>query len=66
MRKPRILLADDHRIFVAGLQKLLESDFEVAGTVEAMGADVKNVKPGDRVIAMQDFGADLTFFPPLE
>jgi DNA-binding NarL/FixJ family response regulator len=32
--KPRILLADDHRIFVAGLQKLLESDFEVVGTVE--------------------------------
>jgi DNA-binding NarL/FixJ family response regulator len=32
--KPRILLADDHRMFVAGLQKLLESDFEVVGTVE--------------------------------
>jgi CheY-like chemotaxis protein len=34
MLKHRILLADDHRIFLAGLQKLLSSDFDVVGTVE--------------------------------
>jgi DNA-binding NarL/FixJ family response regulator len=34
MLKPRILLADDHRIFLAGLQKLLSSDFDIVGTAE--------------------------------
>ena len=34
MLKARILLADDHRIFLAGLQRLLNSDFDVVGTVE--------------------------------
>ena len=29
--KPRILLADDHSLVVAGLSKLLEKDFEIAG-----------------------------------
>jgi DNA-binding NarL/FixJ family response regulator len=33
MKKTRVLLADDHRIFLAGLQKLLESDFDVVGAV---------------------------------
>jgi DNA-binding NarL/FixJ family response regulator len=32
--KPRILLADDHLMFLAGLQKLLERDFDVVGTAE--------------------------------
>jgi DNA-binding NarL/FixJ family response regulator len=30
-RKPRIVLADDHSLVVAGLSKLLEKDFEIAG-----------------------------------
>ncbi|HZT32606.1 MAG TPA: response regulator transcription factor [Bryobacteraceae bacterium] len=34
MKKPRVLLADDHRMFLAGLQKLLESDFDVVGAVQ--------------------------------
>lgn len=29
--KPKILLADDHSLVVAGLSKLLERDFEIAG-----------------------------------
>jgi len=33
MKKARVLLADDHRIFLAGLQKLLEEDFDVVGVV---------------------------------
>ena len=34
MKKIRVLLADDHRMFLAGLQKLLESEFEIVGAVE--------------------------------
>jgi DNA-binding NarL/FixJ family response regulator len=34
MPKPRVLIADDHRIVVEGLKKLLEPEFEVAGTVQ--------------------------------
>lgn len=32
--KPRVLLADDHSIFLAGVQKLIEDRCEVVGTVE--------------------------------
>jgi DNA-binding NarL/FixJ family response regulator len=32
--KPRILLADDHRIVAEGLRNLLAADFEIIGTVE--------------------------------
>jgi len=34
MGKPRILIADDHKIFAEGLKRLLDSDFEIAGVVE--------------------------------
>lgn len=34
MKKIRVLLADDHRMFLAGLQKLLESEFKIVGAVE--------------------------------
>lgn len=33
MNQPRVLLADDHRMFVQGLQNLLEDEFELVGTV---------------------------------
>ncbi len=32
--KPRILLADDHRIVIDGLRQVLEPDFDVVGSVE--------------------------------
>lgn len=32
--KPRVLLADDHSILLAGLRRLVEEDCEVVGTVE--------------------------------
>ena len=32
--KPRVLLADDHRIVAEGLKGILEKDFELAGIVE--------------------------------
>ena len=34
MKKPRILLADDHKIVIEGLRSLLETEFELVGTVE--------------------------------
>ncbi len=33
MKKPRVLLADDHSLVVAALRKLLEPEFEIIGTV---------------------------------
>jgi DNA-binding NarL/FixJ family response regulator len=47
-RKPRLLLADDHAIFVEGLFRLLEPDFEIVGLVQdgrAMVTDTINLKP---------------------
>jgi DNA-binding NarL/FixJ family response regulator len=34
MSKPRLLLADDHRLVLDGLQRLLEPEFDVVGAVE--------------------------------
>ena len=34
MKRPRILLADDHRIVAEGLRGLLEPEFELVGIVE--------------------------------
>jgi DNA-binding NarL/FixJ family response regulator len=33
MNRPRVLLADDHTMILAGLTSLLESDFDLVGTV---------------------------------
>jgi len=41
MTKPRVLLADDHRIVTEGLKGLLEEEFELAGIVEDGRAMVK-------------------------
>ena len=34
MKKPRILLADDHRMVAEGLRGLLELDYDLVGIVE--------------------------------
>jgi DNA-binding NarL/FixJ family response regulator len=34
MNRPRIILADDHRIVVEGLRSLLQSEFDLVGTAE--------------------------------
>jgi DNA-binding NarL/FixJ family response regulator len=34
MKKPRVLLADDHKIVIEGLKSLLGDEFEVVGSVE--------------------------------
>ena len=33
MTRTRILIADDHKMFVQGLQGLLEDEFDLVGTV---------------------------------
>jgi DNA-binding NarL/FixJ family response regulator len=47
-RRPRILIADDHKLVVEGLRKLLEKEFEVVGTVangRALLAAAERLKP---------------------
>jgi DNA-binding NarL/FixJ family response regulator len=48
MKRPRVLLADDHTLFLQGISKLLESDIEVVGTVQdgrALTAAAEQLKP---------------------
>lgn len=44
MKRTRILLADDHKIVLDGLSKLLEPEFELVGTVEDGRALVSSVQ----------------------
>ena len=53
MKKPRILLADDHKIVLEGLKGLLEPEFELVGTVEdgrALVAQAAKLRP-DVIVA---------------
>jgi DNA-binding NarL/FixJ family response regulator len=48
MSRPRLLLADDHRLVLEGLQRLLEPEFEVVGAVEdgrALVAAARQLNP---------------------
>lgn len=48
MRRPRILLADDHTIVLEGLQKLVVEEFELVGAVrdgQALVRAAKELKP---------------------
>lgn len=49
MKKPRVLLADDHRILAEGLKSLLEPEIEVVGIVEdgrALLVEAEILMPG--------------------
>jgi DNA-binding NarL/FixJ family response regulator len=53
MKRPRLLLADDHRIVLEGLRGILEPEFEIVGAVEdgrTLVAEAKRVSP-DVVVA---------------
>jgi DNA-binding NarL/FixJ family response regulator len=53
MNRPRVLLADDHRVVSEGLKRLLAEDFELVGMVEdgrALVAEAKKLKP-DVIVA---------------
>ena len=53
MSRPRVLLADDHRVVSEGLKHLLADDFDLVGTVEdgrALVAAAKKLQP-DVIVA---------------
>jgi DNA-binding NarL/FixJ family response regulator len=53
MTKPRVLLADDHRMVAEGLQSLLAEEFELAGIVEdgrALVSAARELRP-DVIVA---------------
>jgi DNA-binding NarL/FixJ family response regulator len=52
--KPRILLADDHRIVAEGLRNLLAPDFEIVGTVEDGEALVQAARELDPDVIVAD------------
>lgn len=48
MRKPRILLADDHALVIEGFRRILEKQYDLVGTVEdgrALVEAAKNLQP---------------------
>jgi DNA-binding NarL/FixJ family response regulator len=53
MKKPRLILADDHRIVLEGLRGILEDEFEIAGVVadgRSLVAEAGRLAP-DAVVA---------------
>ncbi len=53
MSRPRVLLADDHRVVGEGLKRLLADDFELVGMVEdgrALLAAARKLQP-DVIVA---------------
>jgi DNA-binding NarL/FixJ family response regulator len=54
MRRPRVLLADDHRIVAEGLRSLLEPEFELAGIVEDGHALIDAVEKLDPDVIVAD------------
>jgi DNA-binding NarL/FixJ family response regulator len=53
MGKPRVLIADDHKIVLEGLRSLLQSEFEIVGEVEdgrTLVAEAERLRP-DLVVA---------------
>jgi DNA-binding NarL/FixJ family response regulator len=53
MSRPRVLLADDHRVVSEGLSRILAEDFELVGTVEdgrALVSAAKTLRP-DVIVA---------------
>lgn len=48
MKKPRVLMADDHSLILAGLRKLVEAECDVVGAVEdgrALVEEAKKLRP---------------------
>src|SRR5512134_2913401 len=48
VNRPRVLLADDHRVVGEGLKRLLDDDFELVGIVEdgrAMVSSARQLQP---------------------
>lgn len=59
MKRTTILLADDHTMFCAGLQKLLEPEFEVIGCVQDGRALIKTALEMKPDLVLVDVGMPL-------
>lgn len=59
MSRPRVLLADDHRIVLEGLRNLLEDEFEVVGMVGDGRALVHEAKELDPDVIVVDISMPL-------
>src|SRR5262245_61792195 len=59
MKRPRILLADDHTLIVEALRVMLSNDFEVVGTVSDGRALVKAAAELEPDVVVADIGMPL-------
>jgi DNA-binding NarL/FixJ family response regulator len=59
MKRPRILLADDHKLMAEALQHLLQSDFDVVGTVSDGRALIKAAAELNPELVVVDIGMPL-------
>ncbi len=59
MKRPRILLADDHTLIVEALRRLLETEFDVVGTVSDGRALLKAAAQLKPDLAVVDIGMPL-------
>lgn len=55
LTRKRILLADDHQIFLEGLERLLQADFDVVGTASSGGALVALAKELEPDLIVTDY-----------
>ncbi|MEM9381691.1 MAG: response regulator transcription factor, partial [Planctomycetota bacterium] len=55
MTRKRLLLADDHQIFLEGLERLLQADFDVVGTASSGDALVDLAKDLDPDVVVTDY-----------
>ena len=55
LTRKRLLLADDHQIFLEGLERLLQSDFDVVGTASSGDALVDLAKDLDPDVVVTDY-----------
>ena len=59
MKRPRILLADDHKLMAEALQHMLQSDFDVVGTVSDGRALIKAAAELKPELVVVDIGMPL-------
>jgi DNA-binding NarL/FixJ family response regulator len=59
MKRPRILLADDHKLMAEALQHLLQADFDVVGTVSDGRALIKAATELKPELVVVDIGMPL-------
>src|SRR4051812_9229242 len=59
MKKPRLLLADDHELFLAGLRKLLEGEFDLVESVNDGRSAVEAYRRVQPDLLLLDIGLPL-------